>query len=51
MVVALGTIGAAAAIAKQDGPFISSPSNRQPPLDGFNVQNIHHLFSREYGDS
>ena len=43
VVVAMGSNATAIAIAKWDGPHISSPNQRQPPKDGGDGQNVHYL--------
>ena len=47
MVVAMGALATAIAIAKRDGPSISSPNRRQPPEDGGDGQNVHYLLSQK----
>ena len=47
VVVAMGTISAAAVIAKLDSPSIPSPNHRQPSKDECDRQNVHNLFPRK----
>ena len=45
MVLAMGSVATATAIALLDGSLISSPIHWQPPEDGGDGQNVHYLLS------
>ena len=45
MVVAMGTVATATAMAERDGPSISRPNHKPPPEDGGDGQIVHYLLS------
>ena len=47
LVVAIGAIATAGAIAERDGSYISSQNHWQTPEDGGDGQNVHNLLSQK----